>query len=137
MTRLSGRYELGKLRSFGTGLGADLGEWLGWTFAGRTRSHCDSPLFPARAGAPAVRRPADTWCQETVRDFILRRRRRHRSDNSPVATEMMANPAHIDQLLRSLMSSPRRRNPTVVRPHQTTNQAAAPVHVLLPFTGQR
>jgi hypothetical protein len=51
--------------------------------------------------------------------------------------EAAASPAHADQLLESLMTMLTRRNTAVARPHQTTDQAAAPIHVLLPFTGQR
>jgi hypothetical protein len=51
--------------------------------------------------------------------------------------EAAASPAHADQLLESLMTMLTRRNTAAARPHQTTDQAAAPIHVLLPFTGQR
>lgn len=48
-----------------------------------------------------------------------------------------AIPAHVGQLLESLMITLMRRNATVIRAHQTTHEAAAPTQLLLPFTGQR
>lgn len=49
------RSELGKLRAFGPGLGADLGKRLNRGIAGLGSSPRDSPLFPARSGALVVR----------------------------------------------------------------------------------
>jgi len=48
-------YQLGKLRAFGGGSGADLGERSGSGQAGLGCFHRGSPLFPARSGAVVVR----------------------------------------------------------------------------------
>lgn len=66
------RHQLGKLRSFAAGSGADLGERLRGGLVGLGRFHRDSPLFPARSGALVVR----PWCAHHGRTFVALERSR-------------------------------------------------------------
>ena len=125
--------QLGKLRHFGAGWGADLAERLDCGLCRLGCFHRGSPLFPALSGAVVVRPVVGDVC---VGGLVRRRRRCQRSDSSPVTTEAAAMPAQVGQLLRSSMIMPKSRNATVARPHQTRNPATVEIHALLPLTGE-
>lgn len=126
--------QLGKLRHFGAGWSADLGERLGCSLCGLSHSHRGSPLFPALSGALVVRPVSVVVAVGDVCGLVRRRRRCQRSDSSPAATETAAMPAEVGQLFRSSMIIPKSRNAIVARTHQTRNPTTVAIHALLPFT---